>query len=131
MLLISPRRLARSRNTSCSTPFSTTAARASCVLALTRISVLIDRRSSARDRRVPDGDPGRIQQCRGFEQRQSHDAGIAALQIRDEYGRITLDRIAARLVARLPRIPVSGSFGGIEGAKSNPAAADLDLVAGG
>ena len=48
MLLMRPRRLARSRNTSCSTPLSTTAARASCVLALMRISVLIGRDDPAR-----------------------------------------------------------------------------------
>src|SRR5579864_5845571 len=103
MLLINPRRLARSRNTSCRTPFSTTAARASCVLALTRMSVLIA---------LPTRHTGCLEQRRGFEQRQSHHAGITAFQVRDEDGGVSLDGVSARLVGRLSGFPVAARFAG-------------------
>src|ERR1700692_1837938 len=113
---MSPRRLARSRNTSCSTPFSATAARASCVLALMRISVLIA------DRR-PVRHAGLLQQLRRFEQRQTHHARIAAAQIGDEYGCAALNGIAARFVARLARGPIVAGFGGADRAECDFAAA--------
>src|SRR5271163_1340390 len=112
MLLISPRRLLRSRNTSCRTPFSTTAARASCVLALIRISVLIGRRPK--------------QLC-GFEQRQSHYSGVAAAQVRYENGGTALYGVGACLVAWFPGFPVCAGLGSIYGPESDHTAAHPDV----
>src|ERR1700694_4448396 len=113
---MSPRRLARSRNTSWSTPFSTTAARASCVLALMRISVLIA------DPR-PVRHAGLLQKFCRFEQRQTHHARIAALKIGDEYGRTALNGIAAGFVARLARGPIVVGLGGADRPERDFAAA--------
>src|SRR3984957_12771677 len=126
MLLIRPRRLIRSRNTSCSTPFSTTAARASWVLALTRISVLIAAVpcSPGQAAAMPAPHARLAQQFGGFEQRQSHHAGIAAAQIGDENRRPSLYGIGPRLVGRLAGLPVILDFFGCEVAKSDFAAAD-------
>src|SRR5581483_471463 len=44
-----------------------------------------------------------LEQLAGFVERQPHDAGIAAPQIRDEAGRAPLDRVSARLVVALAR----------------------------
>src|SRR5579862_423113 len=106
MLLMSPRRLGRSMNTSCSTPLSTSAARASCVLALIRISVPIGRRGPF----LPAGNARGVQQLRGLEQRQPHHTRIAAAQPADEYGAVALNRISAGLVAALARLPVVARF---------------------
>src|SRR5271154_3670074 len=113
MLLINPRRLLRSRNTSCRTPFSTTAARASCMLALMRISVLMGCRSK---------------QFRGFEQRQSHYSGVAAAQIGYENGGAALYGVGACLVARFPGFPVRAGLGGIYAPESDLAAAHPDVA---
>src|SRR5580698_2869482 len=100
MLLMRPRRLERSRYTSCSTPFSTTAARASWVFALIRISVLMGRCS--RDTRVPRHAPSRhacrVQELGRLEQRQAHHAGKAAAQLGHEDGPEALNGVAAGLV---------------------------------
>src|SRR5580700_3513636 len=103
MLLIKPRRLVRSRNTSCSTPFSTSAARASWLFALIRISLPIDR-ASACD--APQRHARRLEQLGGFIQRQTHHRGIAAAQAGDEYGTTPLNGISTRLVARLSGMPI-------------------------
>src|ERR1700722_6168410 len=113
---MSPRRLARSRNTSCSTPFSTTAARASCTLALMRISVLIA------DRR-PVRHAGPLQKLCRFEQRQTHHPRIAAAQIGDEYGGAALNGIAAGFVVRLARGPIVARLGGADRPEGDFAAA--------
>src|ERR1700722_7353426 len=108
MLLMRPRRLGRSMNTSCSTPLSTTAARASCVLALIRISVPIGRSSPFR--LEPAGHAGGAQQLRGLEQRQPHHTREAAAQSSDEHRAVSLNRIGAGLVAALARVPVVARF---------------------
>src|SRR5271165_425442 len=113
---MSPRRLARSRNTSWSTPFSTTAARASCVLALMRISVLIANRAPVRN-------AGLLQKFCRLEQRQTHHPGIAAAQIGDEYGCAALDGVAAGFVARLARGPIVASLDGADRPERDFAAA--------
>src|SRR5277367_6865771 len=105
---MSPRRLGRSRNTSCSTPLSTTAARASWVLALIRISVPSGR--SGPFHLEPAGHARRAQQVRGLEQRQPHHTRVAAPQSADEHGAVTLNRIGAGLVAALARVPVVARF---------------------
>src|SRR5580698_8345662 len=110
MLLMSPRRLGRSMNTSCSTPLSTTAARASCVLALIRISVPIGHRGPF----LPAGHARRAQQLRGLEQRQPHHPREAAAQAADEHGAVSLNRVAAGLVAALTRVPVVACFLGCD-----------------
>src|SRR3974390_1816116 len=126
MLLIKPRRLARSRNTSCRTPFSTTAARASCVLPLIKISVLMNAPAA-----LPVRQARRRQQFSGFEQRQSHHPGVAALKIGDKYGSMSLNGVAPRLVARLAGIPVGMRLGGAYGPEGNQAAAYPRIEAGG
>src|ERR1700676_4960977 len=113
---MSPRRLARSRNTSWSTPFSTTAARASCVLALMRISVLIADPRPARH-------AGLLQKCCRFEQRQTHYARIAALKIGDEYGCAALNGITTGFVVRLAGSPIVAGLGGADRPKCNFTAA--------
>src|SRR5258706_610056 len=46
------------------------------------------------------------EQLAGFVERQPHDAGVAALEPRDEGTRASLDGVRARLVERLPRLHV-------------------------
>src|SRR5258706_494206 len=46
------------------------------------------------------------EQLAGFVERQPHDAGVAALEPRDEGTRASLDGVRARLVERLPRLYV-------------------------
>src|SRR5580658_1587803 len=91
-------------NTSCSTPLSTRAARASLVLALIRISVPIGR--SDPFRLEPAGHARRAQHLRRLVKRQTHHARVAAAQCGDEDGTVSLDRITAGLVAALSRGPV-------------------------
>jgi len=55
----------------------------------------------------PCSDSRAGQERRGFEERQPHHAGIAALERFDEDGGAPLDRVGASLVARLACFPVA------------------------
>src|SRR5580692_9342435 len=74
---------------------------------------------------------GRSEQLCGLEQRQSHDSGVAAAQLRDENGGTALYGVGTRLVERFPSIPVSAGFGGLYGPKSDHTATDPAVEPGG
>src|SRR4030095_3512315 len=91
MLPTRPRALTRSMCSSCTTPCSSMATRVSCGVTLMRIScisqaILQYGADNPRERRG------------GFRKRQSHHAGIAPLDVRDECRGKPLDRIPARFV---------------------------------
>src|SRR5215467_2033797 len=91
MLPTSPRALARSTCSSCTTPCSSIATRVSCGVTLIRISLFISKYGKADAR----------QDFRRFVQRQPHHAGVAAVDVLRERGRLALDRIASGLVEGL------------------------------
>ena len=62
--------------------------------------------------RKPEVDAAARQQRRGLEQRQTDDAGVAALDLLDEHGRVPLNAVAARLVERLAGPTISEPLGG-------------------
>src|SRR3954462_5690905 len=97
-----PRRLWRSMNSSVSTPFSMSAARFSRGATLIRISVVIAPSTLA----VPHPDAVIAQQLRRLEQRQSHDAGVAARDLAHDPRAEPLDRVRASLALRLAAVPV-------------------------
>src|SRR5687768_17121401 len=98
-----PRRLWRSMNSSVRTPFSMSAARFSRGATLISISVVTPAPS---DLSAPHRDAGMAQQFGRFEQRQAHDARVAARDVAHEHGAQTLDRIRARLALRFAALPV-------------------------
>src|SRR6056297_2055442 len=100
-----PRRAARSTKVSCSTPFSSTAARTSRGVTLIRISSPIG--LSLRHRQGQQVDAGTGQQLSRFIQGQTHDAGIAALDPTHEQRAETLYGVAAGLVPGLAAGPVT------------------------
>ena len=75
------------------------------------VGARVDQDLSAHRRRRGDrgrqsGTPADLSSSAVSIQRQPHDARIAAAQIRDEHGTVSLNGVAARLVARLPGIPI-------------------------
>src|SRR4051794_21709035 len=104
MLPTRPRPVRRSTCSSCTTPCWITATRVSCVVTLSSISSLTagmcEQRSASEF----------SEQCVGFEQRQSHHAGVAAADVADEHRSPTLNGIAAGLVQRLAAGDVLANF---------------------
>src|SRR2546423_6870088 len=97
MLPTRPRSSARSTCSSCTAPFSTTATRVSCGAQLMRMSCMgrvFRRGRSEADLRLSQ------QLCR-LVQGQTHDTGVAALDMPDPRGRGALDRISAGLAEGL------------------------------
>src|SRR5438093_5043774 len=96
MLPTNPRALARSTCSSCTTPCSSIATRVSCGVTLMRISCVIDRPSQ-------HVETDAFQKLRSLVQRQSHHAGVAAVDVADECCGAALHCVTARLVERFSR----------------------------
>src|SRR3990167_2396729 len=115
MLPTRPRLAVRSTNSSCTTPFSTTATRVSIGVTLISISSLMNASSLVRASALPDRDAGLSQQLRGFKQWQAHHAGVAACNRFDEDSAESLDALGTGLVGRLAGVPVGAGFLGRNG----------------
>src|SRR6056297_2005000 len=116
-----PRRAARSMKISCSTPFSSTAARTSRGVTLIRISSPIALSLPLGCRQGQQIDARGSQQLPGLVQRQSHHAGIAALESAHEQRTEALDGITAGLVPGLASGPVLPHLSLIELPEPDPA----------
>src|SRR5262249_14392805 len=67
---------------------------------------------------------GTCEQLRGLEQRQAHDARVAAREVLDEHCTVALHGIAAGFVARLAGVPVGDGFGEAEVTETDLTAAE-------
>ncbi len=92
------------------------------LLAFHRAAAAACGRALGRARDAPERHAAACEQRGRLEQRQAHDAGIAARQMLDEHGRPPLNTVPARLVERLAAATVRGTLGARRGAKSHFAA---------
>src|SRR6185503_10793964 len=147
MLPTSPRALARSTWSSCTTACSSIATRVSCGVTLIRISCVVAARSPGRatsvrrfamaggsgpafnGARSEDRHAGAHEQRRRLVERQADDAAVAAFEARDERGGEALHRIAAGLVERLAGRDVTLELGGAEAAQRDARNGYLDVRA--
>src|SRR3990167_9747397 len=130
MLPTRPRLAVRSTNSSCTTPFSTTATRVSIGVTLISISSLMNASSLVRSSTLPDRNAGLPQQLRGFKQWQAHHAGVAACNRLDEHSAEALDAVGAGLVGGLAGVPVGAGFRCIDWAEGDGGAGTGDLSPG-
>ena len=76
---------------------------------------------------APDVDAGRSKERLGLGDRQTHHAGVTALQRGNEYTADTLDTVRARFVTGFSGGPVGFGFWRFYGPESYPRSTDHDL----
>src|SRR4029079_14595796 len=145
MLPTSPRALARSTWSSCTTACSSIATRVSCGVTLIRISCVVAARSPGRAASVrmfaiaggsgpaftattlEDRHARAHEQRRRLVERQADDAAVAAFEARDERGGDALHRLRAPLVAWLSARDVALELGSAEAAQRDARNRHLDV----
>src|SRR6476646_4849939 len=122
MLPTRPRSSSRSRCSSCTAPFSTTATRVSCGAQLMRMSCIEVGVLFLR----PDVDPRPLEQRGRLVQRQTHDTGVAAFDPLDPGRGSALDGVGAGLAERLAARDITFDATLRQGCETNPRCVDCN-----